>query len=55
MKNYTTVSNSAHKKNVKSLGGPANLAQVSVSNGAQQNQILRHTSMTPDRQTNNSN
>ena len=38
MKNYPTVSNSAHKKNVKSLGGNNNLAQVTVSSGAAQHQ-----------------
>lgn len=55
MKNYSGVSSSAHKKNVKSMGGPSGLAQVSVSNGANQNSVMRHTSMTPDRQNNNSN
>ena len=62
MKNYTGVSNSAHKKGAQSLGGPTQLTAMSVVNsttnaveGSQAAQMMRHASMTPDRHTSNSN
>ena len=57
MKNYPGAGNSSsHKKGVQSMGGPAQLTAMSVVNttlgAASTSSMLRHTSMTPNRNSN---